>query len=121
MEGFIRKVEVHITPTAKEMAEAWCNMDGDQQAEFFSVIHDISSAWKKPFCFQLEYIATSPFLNNGGRDIMDQIGRYSKPYKKDSCPVCGCTDWITTSEYGTECVRCLHKKDSFLIPKDLRP
>jgi hypothetical protein len=26
------------------------------------------------------------------------------------CPVCGCTDWVTTSLYGTECIHCLHKK-----------
>jgi hypothetical protein len=26
------------------------------------------------------------------------------------CPVCGCTEWITTSLYGTECIHCLHKK-----------
>jgi hypothetical protein len=29
---------------------------------------------------------------------------------KEACPVCGCTDWVTTSLYGTECVHCLHRK-----------
>jgi uncharacterized Fe-S radical SAM superfamily protein PflX len=40
---------------------------------------------------------------------------------EEKCPVCGCTDWITTSLYGTECVHCLHKKGMPVEADKLKP
>jgi len=33
-----RTVEIDVTPTPRELAEAWCGMDADEQALFFNAV-----------------------------------------------------------------------------------
>lgn len=73
-----RSINIDIALTPEELAVEFCNMDGDQQAEFFSQIHLIVKRdWDMPFCFQLQSVTESKNLTKGGRSIMAEIGEYS--------------------------------------------
>lgn len=72
-----RQVPFGIYPTPQELAEEWCSMDADMQAEFFNAVHNITSSWKSPLCMQLQYISYSEKLNDGGRSVMSTIGDYA--------------------------------------------
>ena len=67
--------EIKLEP--EHLAELFCDMDGGEQAVFFSHIKTITDTWLAPFCFQLQGIAEDPDLTAGGRKIMEQIGRYA--------------------------------------------
>jgi len=73
-----RNIEVEIIPTSAELAEAFCCMFAEDQALFFNEIAKQVSTWSAPFCFQLQSITDCPDLSDAGRDIMSQIGEYSK-------------------------------------------
>jgi len=66
----------NISPS--EIAREFCDMDADKQALFFNWVHFWSLEWKMPFCFQLQEITDSCLLENGGREIMRQIGEYAE-------------------------------------------
>lgn len=72
-----RNREITINPTVKEVAEEFCNMDADDQAQFFNLIDEISSKWDRALCFQLQSVTDSKWLTTGGRNIMEIIGVYS--------------------------------------------
>lgn len=69
--------DIQITLAPRQMAELFCNMDSQEQAEFFNHIGDIVADWPGPFCFQLQTITDDPALNNEGREIMADIGEYA--------------------------------------------
>ena len=73
----IRNQEISIVLTAEELAEEFCRMDGDEQASFFSFVGSISSLWKSNIVFQLQAIADSQYLSNGGRRVMELLGEYA--------------------------------------------
>ena len=68
---------IKIDPTVSEIAQAFCDMDADEQANFFNIINEITSKWKRPFCIQLQSVTDSKFLSTAGRNVMEQIGMYS--------------------------------------------
>jgi hypothetical protein len=72
-----------IKPTPRELAEEFCNMDGDKQAEFFSEIAAIKDTWDFPFVFQLQAITDSPKLTDEGRQVMADIGEYAPKYQEE--------------------------------------
>jgi hypothetical protein len=73
-----RDVSLKIAVTPYDIAKAFCNMNADEQAEFFNYIEHFTHQWKNPFCFQLQNIQDSNKLTAGGKDIMYLIGQYSK-------------------------------------------
>lgn len=79
-----RSQEVLISPTAFELATEFCEMDADEQAEFFNAIHEITSkTFRQPFVFQLQAVTDSTALTDDGRSIMDAIGNYSQKLSGD--------------------------------------
>lgn len=71
-----RTVEVEVNPTPEELAQTWCEMSGDEQAQFFNAIGDIVNLWNKPFAYQLGFISNSQDLTKKGRAILINIGEY---------------------------------------------
>ncbi|MEJ8803159.1 hypothetical protein [Pontibacter sp. H249] len=72
-----QEIELDITPY--EVARLFCNMDGDEQAQFFSEIGEITvREWAAPFCIQMATVEGSNFLQDKGRDVMKTIGEYSE-------------------------------------------
>jgi hypothetical protein len=67
--------EIRVYPSA--LAEEFCNMDADEQAQFFDHLHGITKMWKRPFCFQLQSIVDSSFMTPDGKSIMELIGDYA--------------------------------------------
>lgn len=53
-------------------------MNDDMQAKFFNEIASITSKWKRPLCFQLQYLVDNKNLTEDGRKIMEAIGEYGK-------------------------------------------
>jgi hypothetical protein len=74
-----KTVEVEIEVSPKELATVFCEMNANEQAEFFNQVALISDSWVAPFCFQLQYITESELLADNGRDVMEAIGDYSRP------------------------------------------
>lgn len=80
-----RDVEVKVTPTPEEVAEAFCAFDSRQMAEVFNHIEVSSNKWASSFCYQMQYVTDNGILTNGGRHIMKTIGEYSdSEYYKES-------------------------------------
>ena len=72
-----RQIEVEITLRAEELAEQFCNMCSDEQADFFNEVARVVSNWSNPFALQLQGITDEAHLNGKARYIMKQIGEYS--------------------------------------------
>lgn len=73
--SLITQVEMQLKPI--DVATLFCNMDGNEQADFFNQIALIARDWKNPFCFQLQAIIDANVLTEEGRHIMAEIGQYS--------------------------------------------
>ena len=73
-----RQQTVSIQPFAEEIAKEFCNMDADEQARFFNEVSRLSAIWKVQLCFQIQSITDSKNLEDGGRDVMETIGEYSR-------------------------------------------
>ena len=78
-----RDIHCEITPTPIELAIEFCNMDSEQQVQFFNEIASIViKEWEKPFVFQLQSITDEELLTNEARSIMRNIGEYSEKYNQ---------------------------------------
>lgn len=67
-----------ITLNPIELAEEFCEMDGDQQAEFFNAIgYIVNKSWNgRPFDYQMYEIIHSAKLNKFGEHILEVIKQY---------------------------------------------
>lgn len=73
---FLTAVEVDITPA--KCADIFATMDGDEQAEFFNALAEHIKEWQNPFCFQLQSVIDSGKLTAEAKQVMFEIGNYSK-------------------------------------------
>jgi hypothetical protein len=73
-----RSFDIEITPTPEELAEAFENMSGTEQAAFFSRIGSLVGKWSVPFAMQAQYITDSDALTDQGRAIMRTLGEYAE-------------------------------------------
>jgi hypothetical protein len=71
-----RVFETKTIADPDEVAECWCAFDGEQQAQFFNKIYEISLKWDAPFVMQLQAITEARTLTEEGRHIMVMIGEY---------------------------------------------
>ena len=71
---------INVAPmTSEEVAAAWCDMDSDQQAEFFEHVARFTSEWPGGGLeTQMWHVARSGFLTDKGRRVMADIGAYSQ-------------------------------------------
>ncbi len=72
-----KEISVNIELNPMDLAVEFCEMNEDEQAEFFNLIAKLSKEWDVPFIFQLQYITDSDVLNSDGRKVMASIGEYS--------------------------------------------
>jgi len=72
-----KNMKICVDITTKELADLFCNMMGDDQADFFSEIAENVKGWDAAFCMQTEDISDSYKLTKEGREIMKTIGEYS--------------------------------------------
>jgi hypothetical protein len=68
-----RNIEVEFQLTADELAKAFWDLDGDQQAMFFNALGHYPK-----LIFQLQFVSESEYLRSEGRGAMANIGEYSK-------------------------------------------
>lgn len=74
MSRTIKKfVEVEITPSATELAEAFWHMGEDEQCRFFHRITEVAGA---RLDFQLRAVIDSPHMTAAARNAMQTIGDY---------------------------------------------
>jgi hypothetical protein len=81
-----RTVTVAVDLTPQELAFSFCNMGDGNQADFFSEVGVLTSKWKKPFCFQLQYIVDHERLTDEGRRVMESIGEYGQNRILEAAP-----------------------------------
>lgn len=60
-----------------DIAKLFCDLNGDQMAEFFTEIKRISDTWSGSFAMQMQYVNDSHASTDDGRSIMRTIGEYS--------------------------------------------
>jgi len=70
----LKTIQVEVSLTGKETAEAFWHLDNDEQAKFFNYLGSISQV-KLPF--QMQFISDSKELNEFGRAAMEIIGNYA--------------------------------------------
>lgn len=70
-----KQVEVQLTPT--EIASLFCNMNSQQQCQFFNQIAEEVNEWEYNFSIQLQSIVDDTTLTPSGRLIMALIGEFS--------------------------------------------
>lgn len=76
-----RAIDVEISLTAKELAEAFANGDSKYQAEFFNELSIVVETWEHgsgSFVMQLKYVTDNPALTLGGLEVMRMIGDYAE-------------------------------------------
>ena len=71
-----RNVLVDIVLSPQELAIAFAEMGGGDQAEFFNAVASNAAHWSAPFCFQAQAIIDSGALTPDGLDIMRCLGEY---------------------------------------------
>ena len=71
-----RNVLVDIVLSPQELAIAFAEMGGGEQAEFFNELASLSTHWAASFCFQAQAIIDSGALTPEGLAIMRCIGEY---------------------------------------------
>lgn len=79
--SIVRVFSEIIDPTPLELAQVFCGMDANDQADFFQAIAHEVEKWDRPFCFQLQAIIDNKRLSQSGAFIMIQIGDYGKECK----------------------------------------
>ncbi len=60
-----------------DIAKLFCDLDGDQMAEFFTEVKRISDTWMGSFVMQMQYVKDSNASTDDGRSIMRTIGEYA--------------------------------------------
>lgn len=70
---FTATATAEITPTPNEIAEAFWDLDAEQQAEFFSRLAKISGTL---LCRQLAYV--EDHLTDDAKQVMRTIGEYGQ-------------------------------------------
>lgn len=71
----IKSGRFELTP--EDIASLFCQMDNEQQAEFFNAVADhVRETWTIPFCFQMSEVRHSKTLTVEGLDIMKTIASY---------------------------------------------
>lgn len=79
MDTINRTVEVPLTLTPKEVAQLFCSMDANEQADFFNEVAKEADTWPScNFDLQMSYVSGANNLSYEGRNIMRTIGDYSK-------------------------------------------
>ena len=70
----LKTIQVEVSLTGKETAEAFWHLDNDEQAKFFNYTGSIAPL-KLPF--QMQFISDGKELNEFGRAAMEIIGNYA--------------------------------------------
>lgn len=68
-------------PTATELADAFCEMNETEQAEFFNRIGEVAKKWLP---VQMNAIARSDVLSSLGQRTINIIGEYSNENERRS-------------------------------------
>jgi len=76
MKSIAKTVLVQLT--ADDVAEAFCGMDGDEQAAFFNEVARLAAKWSRPLEFQMQGVSACGHLSDAAREVMQKIGEYSK-------------------------------------------
>lgn len=71
-------VNVKLDLTPSEIADLFCDMDNNEQAEFFNKIGSNVQSWIHPFVFQLQTVVDTCSLTPEAKQVMFEIGEYSK-------------------------------------------
>ena len=74
---FVKTTAISFELTPSDLAEAWCGMNSDEQAEFFNTVARLGKDWGGILPAQLQYLSENPLLNSDGRSAMRMIGDYS--------------------------------------------
>ncbi len=73
-----RDVSIDIKLTPFELAQEFCDMDGDEQAMFLNFISQLSSQWNIPLEFQIQNIVESNNFCAGANRVMRLFGEYAE-------------------------------------------
>jgi hypothetical protein len=73
----MKVITTSIGLTPELLAEGFCSLRSDEQAEFFNHIAALASEWEAPLGFQLQAITDEDGLTLAGRRVMQGIGEYS--------------------------------------------
>lgn len=73
-----RNIEVVVKPTPFELASEWCDMDANQQAQFFAHIYELAEDWVAPLPFQLQAITDCRSFDARCSAVMRTIGEYAE-------------------------------------------
>lgn len=76
MPTISKTLKVNIEP--HEAAEIFCDMDAEQQAQFFNHVGRLTERWTNHLAQQLESIRSSGVLTEKGVYIMCKIGEYAE-------------------------------------------
>lgn len=72
MSKIIRTQTVEVDLSSEELADLFCELDNDAQAEFFNHLGLVFSSWLNPD-YQLDAITKSPILNSHGKEIIKEL------------------------------------------------
>ena len=82
MTSITRQLDVSIKLTIEDIANGFCDMDAEHQADFFNVVAENIKKWDSAFVFQLQSVTVAENLTDDGRQVMREIGEYSSKDNK---------------------------------------
>jgi diadenosine tetraphosphate (Ap4A) HIT family hydrolase len=78
MEPLRKSIDVEFNVTPRSVAELFCGMADDEQAEFFNEVSAIvKREWDASFAVQMHAVGERTNLTDAGRTVMHIIGEYS--------------------------------------------
>jgi len=73
-----RQITIDVKPSPLELANEFCAMYDEEQAEFFNCVAEIAKTWDNNFVFQLQAIVDCGKFNEDGKEMMCRIGEYGE-------------------------------------------
>ena len=71
-----KTVNIKLELTPKDLAEEFCEMDSDEQVEFFNYVGKLSKDWDKPFALQCQSMKDSEVITKDGKKIIEVLWDY---------------------------------------------
>jgi len=73
-----RNIDIELKLKPEELAEQFCDMNANEQVEFFNTLGFITSVWEKPLAFQLQAIRDLNRLSTNGKYFIEKLAEYAK-------------------------------------------
>jgi hypothetical protein len=74
MITIVKDIEMELTP--RQLAEEFCEMNGERQVLFFNAIAEYVKDWDVPFAVQCQAMQDEKTITKEGKKIIETLWKY---------------------------------------------